>query len=209
VTAVRTLLVDDHPVVLAGLRQLLAGTRFTVVAEATTAEQCLAAALSERPELILLDLRMEHATGPDITRRLKLAGSKARVAILTGYEDEVLLNACLEEGVDALLLKDTSRSELVSVLGQVMVAQSPVIDSRLVARLTSLASNGAAHQVGLTRREHAVLRLLAMGLTSAEIAADLGLSVNTVRSYVQATLMKLDAHSRIEAVSTARRLRLV
>jgi DNA-binding NarL/FixJ family response regulator len=205
---IRLMLVDDHPVVLHGLRQLLPESRFRIVAEATTGRECVSCAVRTRPDLILLDLRLQDSVAPDTCRDLRRAGVSAKVVILTGYEDEALLRACLAEGVSGILLKDTHETDLGRVLERVLAGET-VLDHRLSSKLSPDRADAEASRLGITAREYDVLRLLSQGLTSAEIGRELFLSVNTIRSYVQTLLAKLDAHTRIEAVTTARRLRLV
>jgi DNA-binding NarL/FixJ family response regulator len=202
------MLVDDHPVVLHGLRQLLPESRFRIVAEATTGRECVSCAVRTGPDLILLDLRLQDSVAPDTCRDLRRAGVSAKVVILTGYEDEALLRACLAEGVSGILLKDTHETDLGRVLERVLAGET-VLDHRLSSKLSPDRADAEASRLGITAREYDVLRLLSQGLTSAEIGRELFLSVNTIRSYVQTLLAKLDAHTRIEAVTTARRLRLV
>jgi DNA-binding NarL/FixJ family response regulator len=204
----RLMLVDDHPVVLHGLRQLLPESRFRIVAEAETGRECVACAVRTGPDLILLDLRLQGSVAPDICRDLRRAGVSAKVVILTGYEDEALLRACLAEGVSGILLKDTHEADLGKVLERVLAGET-VLDHRLSSKLSPDRADAEASRLGITAREYEVLRLLSQGLTSAEIGRELFLSVNTIRSYVQSLLTKLGAHTRIEAVTTARRLRLV
>jgi DNA-binding NarL/FixJ family response regulator len=205
---IRLMLVDDHPVVLHGLRQLLPESRFRIVAEATTGRECVSCAVRTGPDLILLDLRLQDSVAPDTCRDLRRAGVSAKVVILTGYEDEALLRACLAEGVSGILLKDTHETDLGRVLERVLAGET-VLDHRLSSKLSPDRADAEASRLGITAREYDVLRLLSQGLTSAEIGRELFLSVNTIRSYVQTLLAKLDAHTRIEAVTTARRLRLV
>jgi DNA-binding NarL/FixJ family response regulator len=205
---IRLMLVDDHPVVLHGLRQLLPESRFRIVAEASTGRECVSSAVRTGPDLILLDLRLQDSVAPDTCRDLRRAGVAAKVVILTGYEDEALLRACLAEGVSGILLKDTHETDLGRVLERVLAGET-VLDHRLSSKLSPDRADAEASRLGITAREYDVLRLLSQGLTSAEIGRELFLSVNTIRSYVQTLLAKLDAHTRIEAVTTARRLRLV
>ena len=205
---IRLMLVDDHPVVLHGLRQLLPQSRFRIVAEATNQPDCVSSAVRTQPEVILLDLRLQDSVAPETCRDLRRAGVAAKVVILTGYEDEALLRACLDEGVAGILLKDSHETDLGSALERVSAGEQ-VLDHRLTSRLSADGADEDASRLGITAREYEVLRLLSLGLTSAEIGRELFLSVNTIRSYVQSLLTKLGAHTRIEAVTRARRLRLL
>lgn len=205
------LLVDDHPVVLKGLRELLEGSAWQVVAdEVVTGQGCLEAAARTQPDIVLLDLRLPDMLGPEVCRRLREAASGVRVVVLTGFDDEELLRACLAEGAAGILLKDVHDLDLAAVLDRVMGGEA-VLDARLECLADEEIGGwrGPVLPWGLTPREYDVLRLVARGMTSAEIAEELFLSQNTVRSYVQSILAKTKTHTRIEALTEARRLRLI
>ena len=196
---VSVLLVDDHPIVRTGLRQILPRDRFRVVAEAGTGAEALARARETRPGIVVLDLRLPDQLAPEVVRDLRRAGVAAPVVVLTGFADRALLAACHDAGAAAVLVKDLHQGRIVTVLER-------------VARGETVAAEELDDDAGeetLTPREQEVLRLVARGLTSAEIGRELHLATNTVRSYVQALLSKLGAHSRIEALAEARRRRLI
>jgi DNA-binding NarL/FixJ family response regulator len=208
-TASRVLLIDDHPIVLQGVRHLLAQTdEFEVVAEATTAEEGLASARREQPQLVVLDLRLGDQLAPDVCTRLHTAAPSARVLILTAFDDEPLVRACLDAGASGVLLKDAYGLDLVRALRRVLAGET-VVDQRFASNLPARLSVGDAVYEPLTQREHEVLRLMAQGLVAKEIAAELSLTTNTVRSYTQSLLSKLHASNRIQALATAKRLRLL
>src|SRR4051794_25235817 len=101
------LIIDDHPVVIAGVRQLLAGSsEFTLIGECSSAEQGLEAARRERPDLIVLGLRLADVLAPDLCRALRSVAPGAKVVIFTAFDEEALLRACLEAGAVGILLKD-------------------------------------------------------------------------------------------------------
>jgi DNA-binding NarL/FixJ family response regulator len=197
---------DDHPIVLKGLRGLLPGSRFRVVGEATSAAECVEVVTRLRPELLLLDLRLPDGLAPDVCRELRARRVDVRVVVLTAFADEALLEACLAEAVAGVLLKDTHEMTLLALLDRVQRGET-VVDPRL--EVAAAPGAGARSEAGITPREHDVLRLIARGMTSAQIAGELHLSVNTIRSYVQSILGKLGVHTRIEALARARRLRLI
>jgi DNA-binding NarL/FixJ family response regulator len=210
VTRAGVVLIDDHPIVLHGVRHLLAeSTEFEVVAESTTAEDGIAAAKREQPDLVVLDLRIADVLAPDVCTRLRSAAPAARVVILTAFDDEVLLHACLKAGAAGVLLKDAHHLDLVDALRRVRQGET-VIDKRLDPRART--SRGADEEdvfEPLTQREHEVLRMMARGLIGKEIASELSLAPNTVRSYAQSVLSKLHASNRVQALATAKRLRLL
>lgn len=201
---------DDHPVVLRGVRQLLADSRYEVIWQALSGAMCVQACREHEPDILILDLRLGRDLAPDVLRELRMHGKTTpRVVVLTGHDDRPLINACLDAGVAGVLFKDAIEMDIVQSLEKV-VAGETVLDTRLTRTSSDEARRSADLGVSaLTTREHEVLRLVARGMTSRDIAYELCLSVNTVRSYVQSTLFKLNAHTRIEAVTTARRLRLL
>lgn len=200
---------DDHPVVIRGMRQLLASSRYHVVWEAHSKDACLESTRREAPDVILLDLRLGQDLGPDVCRELKSVNASSRIVMLTGHEDLSLLKACLAANARGVLLKDARDLDLVRALDRVMLGEL-VFDPRVEAQLDpAVIDENARLETPLTEREYDVLRLVARGLNSREIASQLFLSTNTVRSYMQSVLTKLDAHTRIEAIGTARTLRLL
>jgi DNA-binding NarL/FixJ family response regulator len=210
VTSARVVLIDDHPIVLHGVRHLLAeSSEFDVVAESTTAEDGIAAAKREQPDVVVLDLRIADVLAPDVCTRLRSAAPAARVLILTAFDDEVLLQTCLKVGAAGVVLKDAHHLDLVDALRRVRNGET-VIDKRLDprARISRGADDGDVFEP-LTPREHEVLRLMARGLIGKEIASELSLTPNTVRSYSQSVLSKLRASNRVQALATAKRLRLL
>ena len=208
-TGGRVLLIDDHPIVLHGVQHLLAGSsEFEVVGECTTAEDGVAAARREQPDLVILDLRIADVLAPDVCTRLRSAAPAARIVILTAFDDDALLQACLQRGAAGVLLKDALGLDLVDALRRVLGGET-VLDKRLHRPSHSLQESGDHVFEPLTQREYDVLRLMARGLIGKEIAGELSLAPNTVRSYAQSVLSKLHASNRVQALATAKRLRLL
>jgi DNA-binding NarL/FixJ family response regulator len=209
VTRCRLLLIDDHPIVLQGVRYLLAGSsEFQVVAECTSADDGVTAARREQPDLVVLDLRIADVLAPEVCTRLRSAAPLARVVILTAFDDDALLRACLNAGASGVLLKDAHGLDLVDALRRVRSGET-VMDKRLDSQPRPLRVGDDLVVEPLTPREHEVLRLMAQGLIGKEIAGELSLAPNTVRSYSQSVLSKLHASNRVQALATAKRLRLL
>lgn len=208
--AASVLVIDDHPVVIDGVRQLLAGeTDFSMIGEATNGDDGVALAKSLGPDLVLLDLKLGDSFAPHLCRLLADASQASRIVIHTAFDDREPLRACLNAGAVGVVLKDASN--LVDALRRVMTGEV-YVDPSLVAdpkaRAMRLGDEGGVYE-SLTLREYEVLCVMALGRTSKEIAAELHLAENTVRSYTQALLSKLRARNRIEAVAIARELRLL
>jgi DNA-binding NarL/FixJ family response regulator len=184
--------------------------RFSIVGEATSAELAVDIAAREQPDLVVLDLRVGEALAPDICMKVREVAPGTRVVILTAFDDEWLLRACVAEGAVGVLLKDMHGLDLVGALERVVEGQM-VVDQRLHVTDTQRArgeGTSAAYEP-LSVREHQILRLLTRGLTSKEMAEELGLTQNTVRGYTQSVLTKLHVTNRVQALTTAQRLRLI
>lgn len=202
-TRTRVLLVDDHPIVISGIRRLLAyAPDFEVVGQASNARDAVETAIGSDPDLILLDLHLPDVRSADLCRRLRATVPDAQVVIFTAFVEAPLLRSCLAAGVAGVLLKDSVELDLVSDLRKIRSGRV-VIDDRVQASADS-SSEQRLPDASLTQREHQVLRLLAEGMSGKEMATALGLAPNTVRSYCQSLLSKLQSTSRIQALANAR-----
>jgi DNA-binding NarL/FixJ family response regulator len=199
----RVLVVDDHPIVVLGVRRLLSVAHdFEVVGQASTGRQAIETAISTDPDLILLDLRLPDDQPAGVCRRLRGIVPRAQLVVFTAFIDEALLRDCLASGVVGVLLKDAHELDLVGDLRRIR-SGLVVIDGRVPVAATA-ADELLAKNCMLSLREHQILRLIAEGLSSKEIAGDLGLSPRTVDSHCESLLRKLQAKSRIRAVAHAR-----
>ncbi len=209
-TSASVLVIDDHPIVIDGVRQLLAREAdFNLIGEAANGEEGVALAQRLAPDVVVLDLKLGDNFAPHLCRALLEVSGGSRVVIHTAFDDREPLRACLDAGAVGIVLKDASN--LVEALrrvlaGELYVDPSLVEDPR--ARALRLGEDGGLYE-SLTQREYEVLCVMALGRTSKEIAAELYLAENTVRSYTQSLLTKLHARNRIEALAIARGLRLL
>ena len=204
--AIRVMVVDDHPVVRDGVSMLLRpDSRIQVVAGALTVRDAIAQLPQVRPDVLLLDLRLPDMLAPEAVRRLRAVCPGVKIVIFTAYPDHGALNATLEAGIDGYLLKDAGTMDLVRALRQV-VAGVRVVDPRLGGQVRP---RERLDKIGLTRREYDVLRLAAMGNTNPEIAEELELARNTVKTYLQSAMQKLGARNRVEAIAKAQEARLL
>ena len=202
---------DDQALVRGGFRMILSAAGIPVVAEAADGEQAIAATLKYRPDVVLMDIRMPQMDGLEATRRILAApaASGCRIIILTTFDLDQYVYAALAAGASGFLLKDVSPEQLVAAVRMVRMGDAllaPSITRRLVERFAPHpASRPAAHRdlAELTPRELEVLKLLARGLSNAELAAQLTLSEATVKTHVARILAKLQLRDRVQAVVLA------
>ena len=199
---IRVLLVDDHPVVRAGLAGILqAEPDVEVVGEAASATEAVAVARALTPDVILMDLRMPGGDGVTATAGVLTAAPTTRVVVLTTYESDADILRAVEAGAAGYLLKDASRAELVSAIraaarGETVLA--PSVATRLVDRMRRPQPADS-----LSPREVEVLRLVARGLSNAEIGRELYISEATVKTHLLRSFAKLGVSDRTAAVTTA------
>ncbi|MDU2734333.1 MAG: response regulator [Mixta calida] len=192
------MLVDDHPLMRRGIRQLLElNSHFDVVAEANNGTEALAEASRLSPDVILLDLHMKGMSGLDTLKALRNEGVAARILVLTVSDTRSDIYAMLDAGADGYLLKD-SDPELLP--GQILQAASgEKIFSDAVRDYLATRQHSASPFRQLTERERDVLQEVARGLSNKEIAAALHISEETVKVHIRNLLKKLDVRSRVAA----------
>ncbi|HEX5200438.1 MAG TPA: response regulator transcription factor [Actinoplanes sp.] len=200
---IRLILVDDHPVVRHGLRGMLdAEPDLSVVGEAGSGEAGVSLAAAERPDIVLMDLRMPDGDGVSATERILATVPGVKVMVLTTYESDRDILRAIEAGACGYLLKDASPAELADAVraahrGETVLA--PSVASTLVRQVRQPAPPA------LSSRETEVLRLVASGLTNADIGKQLFISEATVKTHLLRVFNKLDVADRTAAVTTAMR----
>ena len=197
-SSIRILIVDDHPVVRAGLVSML-GTQaeLDIVGAASNGEEALAMVEERAPDVLLLDLRMPGMSGVETMLALKAANRAARVIIVTNYETDEDIYRAVQGGAQGYLLKNTSLREMVEAIRAVHSGMRYIprpIASRLAERMV---------RTDLTARELEILKLLSKGPTNKQIGHALGISDNTVRNHVLRIIEKLEVSDRTEAATTA------
>lgn len=211
----RVLLVDDHAVLRAGLRLLLSNDgNFEVVGEAASGAEALAQAKMKEPDLILLDLSMPGLNGLDAISTLRHVSPGARILILTMHDDPQYLRQALKQGAAGYVLKKAADVELLAALRAVMRGELYVHPSMTRELLEDFlpkreASTDINRWQGLSDREQAVLRQVALGYTSAEIAEKLSLSAKTVETYRARGMEKLGLANRAALVRFTLRNELI
>ena len=207
----RVVIADDQNLVRSGFRMILGAAGIPVVAEAADGGQAVAAVLRHRPDVVLMDIRMPEMDGLEATRRITAAraGCSSRIIMLTTFDLDQYVYAALTAGASGFLLKDVSPEQLVAAVRMVRAGDAllaPSITRRLVERFAPRAAGRQAVHSDLselTPRELEVLRLLARGLSNAELAAQLTLSEATVKTHVARILAKLQLRDRVQAVVLA------
>ncbi|MCI3270951.1 response regulator [Streptomyces cylindrosporus] len=210
--ALRAVIADDQALVRTGFGMILAADGIEVTAEAADGAEAVAAVRRTRPDVVLMDIRMPRMDGIEATRRILADGGPdgTRVVILTTYDLDHYVYAALTAGASGFLLKDVTPEHLVAAVRLVQAGDAllaPAITRRLIERFTHREEAGTAalHRdlSGLTPRELEVLRLLATGLSNAELADRLVLSPTTVKTHIGRILSKLDLRDRVQAVVLA------
>jgi len=210
--ALRLVIADDHPIVLQGLQDLFAQhADIVTVAACTSGAEALDAVLHHRPDVLLLDLKMEGLSGLDVLRQLNASGARCPTVILTAAAtDEDVANA-LRLGVAGLILKDSRPEAVVDGVRQVALGRS-WIDRDMLSRALAVDSESTAAGVPertLTTREVEVIKLVAEGLRNKEIAGRLGIAEGTVKIHLHNIYDKLGVDGRLELVLAAQYKRLV
>ena len=207
----RVLLVDDHPLVLEGLKNLLAARGVDVVGMAGDGQEAVELARRLRPDVILMDVRMPGLSGPEATRRIKAMLPDTKIVMLTvSAADEDLFEAA-RSGADGYLLKSLDAEQFFSLLAQVASGEAPLapgLATRLLAGLAQ-AEAGVGAAFGLSPRQVEVLQLVAEGMTYKEIGAKLYITKRTVRYHIDQIKEQLGVATRAEAVTYAVRVGLV
>ena len=195
---IRVLAVDDHPLLLKGIAALMMGEQdMELVGEANTGREALDLFRKLQPDITLMDLQMPEMSGIDALSAIRGEFPDARIIVLTSYAGDIQVSRALRSGARGYLLKDMLRKELLETIRAVHAGQKR-LSSEAAAEIAEHATDDA-----LTPREIDVLRLIAAGNANKEIATQLGLTEETVKSHVKNILPKLGANDRTHAVTIA------
>ena len=206
---IRVLLADDQALVRAGFRMILrAEPDVEIVGEAGNGNEAVSLARELVPDVVLMDIRMPELAGIEATRRVVVDETSPRVLVLTTFDLDEYVYGALRAGASGFLLKDAPEKQLVSAVRVIATGGSlfaPSVTRRLIEGFSRVESNGTmpANLDDLTGRELEVLRLVARGLSNAEIAAQLVVSDHTVKTHVAHLLRKLGLRDRTQAVVVA------
>jgi DNA-binding NarL/FixJ family response regulator len=205
---IRVLVADDQSMVRAGFRMLLGGEPdIDVVAEASNGLEAVDKAIRYRPTVVLMDIRMPELDGLQATRRIVAADAAARILILTTFDLDEYVYEALRAGASGFVLKDDPAEQLIAAVRIVAGGDallSPAITKRVIRRFTSIPYPTPPRQIDdLTERELDVFRLIARGLSNAEIGRELYISDTTVKTHITHILQKLNLRDRVQAVVLA------
>jgi DNA-binding NarL/FixJ family response regulator len=207
---IRIVIADDQALVRSGFRLIVdARPDLEVVGEAEDGEQAVALVEELSPDVILLDVRMPNLDGIEATKRIVASGSGTRILVLTTFDLDEYVYGAIRAGASGFLLKDVRPGELVDAIRVVASGNAlfgPTAVERLLRRFSGPVDDRATDTVAvgsLTDREAETLRLLANGLSNAEIAATLVVSETTVKTHVSNLLRKLGVRDRVQAVIVA------
>jgi DNA-binding NarL/FixJ family response regulator len=207
---IRVLVVDDQSMIRAGFRMLLAGEPdVEIVAEARTGLEAIEKASRFQPDVILMDIRMPELDGLEATRRILAADRHARVLILTTFDLDEYVFEALNAGASGFVLKDDPPEQLIAAVRTVSAGESllsPGVTTRVIQEFARRSRPAPPKELEeLTAREQEVLRLIAAGLSNAEIGEQLFISDTTVKTHVTHVLQKLNLRDRVQAVVLAYR----
>lgn len=198
---IRLLIVDDHEIVRRGILAMLDSTDVDVIAEAADGDAAATAARKHKPDVVLLDVRMDGRNGLDAIKRITAAAPQARVVMFSAFDNSTYVARAVSAGAHDYLLKTTTRQELLEAIDNAAQNRAPSRSGafRRVAGAMARREPAANADVPLTPRETQVLRQVALGLSNQEIADALEISIETVKEHVQNLLRKTALEDRTQA----------
>ncbi len=206
---IRVVLADDQPLVRAGLRRLIEHTSdIDVAGEAGTGAEAVQLVRETDPDVVVMDIRMPVMDGIEATQMITAGDARARVLVLTTFDDDDYVYGALRAGASGFLVKDMALEDILTAIRVVAAGDAviaPGVTRRLIAQFASApgAERKPRELTAITDREREVLRLVGLGLSNAEIAAALYISAGTAKTHVARLLAKLGARDRVQLVITA------
>jgi two-component system, NarL family, nitrate/nitrite response regulator NarL len=205
----RVLVVEGHQVVAEGLAALINDQGdMEVVGKAATVADSIAAAAQLRPDIVLLDFRLTDGTGADAGTAIRQVRPDTRMIFLTREDSDAARFAALEAGASGFIHKSRAAAEVVDAI-RVVAGGGTLFTPRAISTLLNKRREVESQLEKLTPREKEVLRLMAEGIASRDVAGKLGISYTTVRTHIRSLGSKLGVHSKLEAIVKARELALV
>lgn len=209
---IKVLLVDDHLIVLRGLRFFLNTQEdIEIVGEAGNGEEALVAVEEQKPDVVLMDLMMPVMNGVEATKRLRESHPQVKVVVLSSFSDQDHVIPALQAGATGYQLKDVEPDFLVETIRKAAKGEKylhPKATDLLMSEMTGNASQPYQHMDTLTKREKEVLEQITLGKSNKEISSDLYITEKTVKTHVSHILSKLEVHDRTQAAIYAMKNRL-
>ena len=207
---IRVIIVDDHAMLRRGLRFFLKGfDDLELVAEASSGREALELCAQVQPDVVLMDMVMPGMDGAEATRAIRQRCPDVQVIALTSFQEEDLIERALKAGAIGYLLKNVTADDLARALREAHAGRSTLAPEATEVLIQATRERTQQVDYGLTEREQQVLALLVEGLSNAEIAERLVISVATVKFHVRGILSKLQVSNRAEAVAVAWQRKLV
>lgn len=200
-TKTSVLLVDDHPVVRAGIRNLLErATDIYVVGEAANGTEALQMVKDLNPDVMLLDMEMPGLNGSEVAQKLQEAGAKVRILALSAHDDRQYIQELLANGASGYLIKEEVPEAIVEAVRGVSRGEQGWVSRQVAAQMSTwMREDTQEDRSGLTTREVQVLQAVVAGKTNQEIGLELGISEKTVEKHLEGIFSKLNVASRVEA----------
>lgn len=206
----RVLLADDHPIVRAGIRNLLErAPGIQVVGEASGGEEAILMANELLPDVLLLDMEMPDLKGVEVAQRLRASNSPVRILALSAYDDRQYILELLSSGAAGYLVKEEVPETIIEAVRGVARGEQGWVSRRVASQMADWLHTDDQGKMGLTSREVEVLRLVVSGKTNQEIGIALGISEKTVEKHLEGVFSKLGVASRVEAAVVAVRSKLI
>jgi DNA-binding NarL/FixJ family response regulator len=201
----KVLIVDDHEVIRTGVESLLVSEGFEIVGKASTGQEAISMAQRKKPEVVVLDVRMDEVDGLEVLEKIRTKNPALKVVMLSTYDSLTYVARAIALGAVDYVLKGGNRAEIVTAVRKAAKGESPKSDSLISRTRAVMQRRREESDTGfpLTHREIQVLRHLALGLSNREIANSLEISIETVKEHVQNILRKLDATDRTQAAVRA------
>jgi DNA-binding NarL/FixJ family response regulator len=201
---IRVLIVDDHPVVRTGIRNMLEpAVGISVVGEASTGSEALQMIESLQPNVVLLDMKLPDMSGIEVIKQIYETKSKSRVLGLSSYDDREFISQLLNYGASGYLLKEEVPEYIIDAVRGVAHGEAGWVSRKVAALLSQIFLKNKEDGTDLTARELEVLRLVVDGKTNDQIGVSLGISVKTVENHLHAIFRKMGVISRVEAAVMA------
>jgi DNA-binding NarL/FixJ family response regulator len=206
---IRVLIVEDHQIVADGLTALLNDQKdMSVVGNVASVAESAPAAAELMPDVVLLDFRLNDGTGADAAAAIRRVAPQSKHIFLTREDSDVAKFAALESGASGFIHKSRAASEVVDAI-RTVAGGGTMITPSTIATLLNRRRQSESQRESLTAREKEVLRLMAEGESSRDIASRLGISYATVRTHIRSLGAKLGVHSKVQAIVKARELALI